>query len=556
MRDIHFGARGRQRGISMLEGILYLGLAASVIGFSASFILQEQRRQEEILVAREFDLVMQGAQNFVSSRYEDVLDELYDAAVSGGGAAVRAYQVTDLTALGFLPQSFLGGGGALDRIYGQEFRLLARAVMADDVVVPQASLTVTDMDPGGQGSIAVDLIDGDPDNGEIRIEAVLLSVGGDPIPTQFGAPVTVRTERSNAGFVETGTESRGPYGVFSFDLAGFVGADGFPADPTGRFAAIVALGGYGVLDASGMSLTGALPEMDLQDALRRCEGILADPSLDQNSPIYTECRDTTNAVYGDIVMVSYDTTGDGVPDVFPKITGPTLISMSPPVDTTGDGVPDVLSTMENLRVIGCGSVAPGTGSDVDLTINCDLTRMTGTLIADNFLIETTSGTRALAVELDVAGSPEVQVSADRFLMGDTDLSTGIFNVQILASGETIPKPDCPATTADGAFLVEPRVYVLPAAFSDPAGRATVGMRAFAEDEGADWRVRLYQYVSQDICTFTFSGGPYPAPGSCGVTPGNPLNPTSDPSLGNPDGVSDAYEVGTNYGRVLAMTRCF
>jgi len=540
----------------MLEGILYLGLAASVIGFSASFILQEQRRQEEILVAREFDLVMQGAQNFVSSRYEDVLDELYDAAVSGGGAAVRAYQVTDLTALGFLPQSFLGGGGALDRIYGQEFRLLARAVMADDVVVPQASLTVTDMDPGGQGSIAVDLIDGDPDNGEIRIEAVLLSVGGDPIPTQFGAPVTVRTERSNAGFVETGTESRGPYGVFSFDLAGFVGADGFPADPTGRFAAIVALGGYGVLDASGMSLTGALPEMDLQDALRRCEGILADPSLDQNSPIYTECRDTTNAVYGDIVMVSYDTTGDGVPDVFPKITGPTLISMSPPVDTTGDGVPDVLSTMENLRVIGCGSVAPGTGSDVDLTINCDLTRMTGTLIADNFLIETTSGTRALAVELDVAGSPEVQVSADRFLMGDTDLSTGIFNVQILASGETIPKPDCPATTADGAFLVEPRVYVLPAAFSDPAGRATVGMRAFAEDEGADWRVRLYQYVSQDICTFTFSGGPYPAPGSCGVTPGNPLNPTSDPSLGNPDGVSDAYEVGTNYGRVLAMTRCF
>jgi hypothetical protein len=540
----------------MLEGILYLALASSVIGFSASFILQEQRRQEEILVAREYALVMQGAQNFISSRHEDVLDELYDAAVSGGGTAARSYEVADLTDLGFLPQSFLSGGGALDRLYGQEFRLLARAVMADDLVIPRASLTVTDIDPGGQGSISADLIDGDPDNGEVRIEAVLLSVGGDPVPTQFGAPVTARTERSNAGFVEAGTESRGPYGVFSFDLAGFVGADGFPADPTGRFAAIVALGGFGVLDASGMSLTGTLPELDLQDALRRCEGILSDPSLDQNSPIYAECRDTTNAVYGDIVLVSYDTTGDGVPDVFPQISGPTLISMSPPVDTTGDGVPDVLSTMENLRVIGCGSVAPGTGSETELTIDCDLTRMTGTLIADNFLIETTSGTRPLAVELDVGGSPEVQVSADRFLMGDTDLSTGIFDVQVLASGDTIPKPDCPATTADGAFLVEPRVYVVPAAFSDPAGRATVGMRAFAEDEGADWRVRLYQYVSQDICTFTFSGGPYPAPGSCGVSLGNPLNPTNDPALGNPDGVSDAYEVGTEYGRVLAMTRCF
>jgi len=230
--------------------------------------------------------------------------------------------------------------------------------------------------------------------------------------------------------------------------------------------------------------------------------------------------------------------------------------MSPPVDTTGDGVPDVVSTLENLRVLGCGSVAPGVGSETELTIDCDLTRMTGTLIAENFLIETTTGVRPLAVELDVAGSQEVQVTADRFLMGDTDLSTGIFDVQVLASGDTIPKPQCPATTPDGAFLVEPRVYVLPAAFSDPAGRATVGMRAFAEDEGAGWRVRLYQYVSQDVCTFTFSGGPYPAPGNCTYTPGNPFNPEDDPALGNPDGVSDAYEVGTDYGRVLAMTRCF
>ena len=546
---------GRQRGITMLEGILYLGLASSVIGFSASFILQEQERQEEILIAREYALVMQGAQNFVSSRYEDLLEDLYDEATLTGSALLR-YDVSDLTDLGFLPLSFLDDSGALSRTYGQEFRLLARAVSVSDATVPQVTLTVADMDPGGQGSIAADLIDGDPLNGEVRIEAVLVSAEGIPVPTQTGAPVTGRTERSNAGFVESGTEARGPYGVFSFDLGGFVGADGFPADPVGRFAAIVALGGYGVLNASGMSIDLPDPETDLQDAFRRCEGILSDPSLDQNSPLYIACRDTTNAVYGDIVIVNYDTTGDGFADVFPAIEGTTRITMSPPVDTTGDGVPDVVSTLENLRVLGCGSVAPGVGSETELTIDCDLTRMTGTLIAENFLIETTTGVRPLAVELDVAGSQEVQVTADRFLMGDTDLSTGIFDVQVLASGDTIPKPQCPATTPDGAFLVEPRVYVLPAAFSDPAGRATVGMRAFAEDEGADWRVRLYQYVSQDVCTFTFSGGPYPAPGNCTYTPGNPFNPEDDPALGNPDGVSDAYEVGTDYGRVLAMTRCF
>jgi hypothetical protein len=545
---------GRQRGITLLEGVLYLGLAGSVIGFSASFILQEQRRQEEILIAREYALMMQGAQNFISARYEEVLDDLYEEAVLSG-SALRRYGVGDLVDRGFLPLSFLDGGGALDRLYGQEFRLLTRAVMADDATVPQLTLNATELDPGGQGAIAEALIDGDPDNGEVRIEAVLVSAGGEPIPTQIGAPVTARTERSNAGFVETGVEARGPYGVFSFDLGGFTGADGFPDDPVGRFAAIVALGGFGVLDASGMSAT-TTGATDLEDAFRRCEGILSDPALDRNSPVYQECRDLTNAVYGDIVIVNYDTTGDGVPDVFPAIEGVSRITMSPPVDTTGDGVPDVLSTLENLRVIGCGSVAPGTGSETELTIDCDLTRMTGTLIAENFLLETSSGTRPLAVELDVAGAPEVQVSADRFLMGDVDLSTGIFDVQVLASGETIAKPQCPATTPDGAFLVEPRIYVLPAAFSDPAGRATVGMRAFAEDAGSDWRVRLYQYVSQDLCTFTFSGGPYPAPGDCAFTPGNPLNPENDPAMGNPDGVSDVYEVGTDYGRVLAMTRCF
>ncbi|MCA9217634.1 MAG: hypothetical protein KDB27_31410, partial [Planctomycetales bacterium] len=283
--------------------------------------------------------MMQGAQNFISARYEEVLDDLYEEAVLSG-SALRRYGVGDLVDRGFLPLSFLDGGGALDRLYGQEFRLLTRAVMADDATVPQLTLNATELDPGGQGAIAEALIDGDPDNGEVRIEAVLVSAGGEPIPTQIGAPVTARTERSNAGFVETGVEARGPYGVFSFDLGGFTGADGFPDDPVGRFAAIVALGGFGVLDASGMSTT-TTGATDLEDAFRRCEGILTDPALDRNSPVYLECRDLTNAVYGDIVIVNYDTTGDGVPDVFPAIEGVSRITMSPPVDTTGDGVPDV-----------------------------------------------------------------------------------------------------------------------------------------------------------------------------------------------------------------------
>jgi len=545
----------------MLEGILYLGLASSVIGFSASFIIQEQRRQEEILVAREFAMVMQGAQNFISTRYDLILDELYQEAVLTGNTANRRYSLLDLSNLGFLPQSFLEGGGALDRLYGQDFRLLTRAVLVSDGSLPRLNLSAADMDPGGQGAIAAALIDGDPENDEVQIEAILVSAGGSAVPIQRGAPITTRTERSNAGFIETGTEARGPYGVFSFDVSGFSGVDGYPEDTEGRFAAIVALAGFGVLDASGMSTT-PLAELNLEDAFRRCASILADPALDQNSPLYVECRDTTNGIYGDIVLVSHDSTGDGVLNVFPTITGPTRITMSPPVDTTGDGVPDVISAIENLRVIGCGSVAPGIGSDSELTIDCALTRTTGSLIVEGtvlgqeILLDTSDGVVPLAREVTLSGTPEIQVSADRFLMGDTDLSTGIFDIQILASGATVAKPQCPATTSDGSFDMEPRVYVLPAAYSDPAGRATVGMRAFAQDEGSEWRVRLYQYVAEDFCTFTFSEGPYPAPGACGLVIGNPRNPENDPALGNPDGVSDAYEVSSDYGRVMSMTRCY
>lgn len=536
----------------MLEGILYLGLASSVIGFSASFIMQEQRRQEEILVAREFSLVMQGAQNFVSARYEQILAQLYQEALDGGGEAVRSYSVSDLSNEGFLPVSFLDGGGALDRLYGQEFRLLTRAVLISDSNLPRGNLTVSDLDPSpGQGSIIESLIDGDPSNDEVQIEAILVSAGGVRIPTQRGAPITTRTERSNAGFIESGTEARGPYGVFSFDVSGFSGVSGYPTETEGRFAAVVALAGFGVLDASGMSTT-LPPELDLGDAFRRCADILSDGALDQNSPLYVECRDTTNAIYGDIVLVSYDSNNDGVINVFPSIIGPSRISMSP----------DTISAIENLRVIGCGTVAPGTGSDTELLIDCALTRATGNLIVEGtvlgqeFLLGTSGGVVPLAREVSLAGGPEVQVSADRFVMGDTDLSTGIYDVQILSSGDRIPKPVCPATTADGAFEMEPRIYVVPAAYSDPAGRASVGIRAFAQDgPGADeWTVRLYQYVAEDFCTFnSFSSNPI---NDCAFQAGNPFNPEDDPAKGNPDGLSDVSEVTGQFGRVLTMTRCF
>lgn len=529
------GSGARQRGITLLEGLFYLALASSVIGFSTSFILQEQRRQEDIQVARELALVLQGAQTFVSVEYDEILDELFNEAAISGEAIIR-YSIADMADRGFLPSVFLQGEdvatqGALGRLYGQEFSLLARAVMAGDTAIPKATASIGEMDPLSQGSVSAAIQE------DLFIEAIVVSSGGSAIPRQRGAPVTVRTERSNAGFIEEANEARGPYGVYSFDLSGFQPlADVYP-EP-GRFASIVAISDFGVLGAGGLTDDGD------------------DGGFTIPNPLELE---------GDLVFINTDTTGDGLLDTFPAIRQLNKISMLEPTDSTGDGEPDVFSVIENLNRISCGSADGLQGSANALVIDCPQTRLTGDLIVEGTVLDgltiegglnLTDGNteRQIADMEDVLGEAETRLFADRLIfesLDDVDASTAAYDFRILESGDTIAKPSCPDTTFDEQFQVEPRIYVVPASFADPDGRATVGVRAFAQDEGNAWRVRMFQFVGEDRCTFSLStGDPDQAPGICE----NPNDP-SDPD-GNPDGNSDVYQIDGEFGRVLAMTRCF
>lgn len=562
------GPSGRQRGISLLEGILYLTLAASVIGFSATFLLEEQRRQEEIMIAREVEMVLQASQRFISLRQEDILTQLRDGA--GDEPAALKYELSDLSEAGFLPAPFATGEGALKRVFGQELRLLVRAVLDSDPGPVRTTLSGTDITP--------DLVDGDMANDEARIEAVLFSDGPTRIPTQRAARITVRTERSNVGFITPpppGAEpppsgpvpnAIGPYGAFTFDVSGFsyLAGDGYPADPFGRFAALVALADPGVLDLTVGGGTGE--EIDLSGFFRRCADILAIPGETEAGTLYQGCLSASNQLFTDIIFTS-DTDADGVAETVRRISGPTVIEMGPPVDTDGDGIADLTSRVEGLQVIGCGPVPQGSGSENEFLIDCSLTRTAGDLSAEgdltgqSLLIDGGSGTVPVISPSDAGGRTEIQVSSDRMLMraedqatGDivtTDLHTGVYDVSIIPPGTDVEKPICPETTADGQFLMEPRIYVAPAAYANPDGFPSVGARAFAELIPAQpdkWRVRLIQYIAEDRCSLTFpeSLPDNARPDACTTAAGGD----------NPDGLSDAYEVPPEFGRVLVITRCF
>lgn len=559
---------GRQRGISLLEGILYLTLAASVIGFSATFLLEEQRRQEEIMVARELEMALDASQRFVSARQEEILTGLIDLAEV---PAMRSYTLAELAEEGFLPAPFNTGEGALRRVFGHDLRLLLRAVRDSDPGPVRATLS-------GEEIVPV-LLDGDPSNDEARIEAVLFSDGPTGIPTQRAARITVRTERSNVGFITPppppqGAEppssdpvpnAIGPYGAFSLDVSRFSQADGYPADPFGRFAALVALADPGVLDLPGDGGTGE--GTDLSGFFRRCADILDIPGETEAGALYQSCLAASNRLFTDIVFSS-DTDGTPGADTVRRIIGPTLIQMGDPVDADGDGAWD-LARIENLQAIGCGPVPSGASVPDEFRVECALTRTMGDLTAagdltgESLLINDGSGSRTVVSSAQVDGRGEVQVSADRLLMRApgsgsdivTDLHTGVYDVKIVPPGELVDKPVCPATTADGQFEMEPRIYVAPAAYANPDGYPGVGARAFAQDVDADtWRVRLIQYIAQDRCDLTFpeSLPDNAPPDACGMS----TSPSDDPSLWNPDGNSDAYEVLPQFGRVLVITRCF
>lgn len=537
----------RKRGISLLEAILYLTVATSVIVMFADLMNTESKRQEDISMAQSMNMMINSSQRYVAAEYDAIRDELLSRADIGENANM-AVSMLELSNMGYLPGSFTANG---ENLFRQEYILLMRAVSALDMSVPQATMQLDEIDSDGDNRVDNHLVDRDNSNDEMTIEAILVTSGGEPVPATRGPAIAVRTQKLTAGFVAEDGLARGSYGSFAFDITGFQDFTYYPTP--GHFANIISLSRFSTVDFTASNTGQGVP-----NPLQRCSEVLEQPGMTVTSPEYLACL-STNDMYNEIVFNSYDTDGDGIDDFFPGITGANSIAMSgaqdtdgdgfadrfaditdvydiemgAPVDTDGDGAPDRFSQISNLSRLACDNSA-GTVVEGTMIIDCEDILANGDMLVAGDLI---------------AGG---DITGDRFIatdMGDQDLSEGIYDALLLSSGSTMEKPICPAVTADGAFRMEPRIFVVPAAYSHPGGLPTVGVRAYAEDASStDWRVRLYNFVDEDRCTSSIS---------------DPLTTnTSDYRAENAskcttaDGLADVYEVSENSGRVMAMTRCY
>ncbi|MCW3782562.1 hypothetical protein OM960_13300 [Defluviimonas sp. CAU 1641] len=523
----------RQRGALLLEAILALGVAASLVGLSAAFIAQEKEKQEEIMIASEQGVILAAARNFVQQNYNAIRLDLFKEAETGG-SAILAYPMQKLADEGYLPASF-SGDGVLGHMYGQQYALIARAVDRADTGTPQVTLSHGDLDPMSTGGIDGVLVDSDPANGEMEIEALLVTYGGDPVRLGDGGDIIGRLDSTFGGYVSEAGTARGPYANFVMDITSFAALAEYP-DP-GHFAGLVSLSSFGVLGSDAAS--DGVP-----DPLRRCDGV------NIASQEYADCL-ASNEIYADIVLNHHDTNGDGIADRFPALRGVTMLDCA---DSGNTGVQnEFLIDCATTRMTGNLAVA---GPDADigaLGIRADRVTFGG----DDVLVRQTVG-----------AADENIVQPDRVVIdqvnGGQDLSETIVDTRVVRAGQTVAKPICPATTIDGVTPMEPRIYPSPAAYSDPRGRAIVGVRAFAEDvDATNWRVRLMVFVGQDFCTndvssplstsigYHVNGAPDVA-GTCTGFDGAGVQNTGDLA----DGSADVYELDSSFGAVVVQTRCY
>ena len=529
----HVSSRGvlrrRRQGGLLLEAILALGVATSLIGLSASYMASEKQRQEETMIASEQDILITASRAFLQRRYNETLTDLFDVA-SSTGSAIRTFSMADLVGAGFIPDSF--NGGVLAGMDGQRYALLARAVDRADTATPQATMTLSDIDPGATGTIDPILTDGDFTNGEMEIEAVLVTYGGNPLPAATGGNVIGRMESAYGGYVQVAGKTRGPYANFEMDLTEFSGLPEYPS--AGHFAGIVALSSYGVLGEGGAEL--------IVDPLRRCANLAI------TSPEYDTCV-ASNEVYSDIVMRPYDSDGDTVADVFPAL--------------------------RNVTILDCAE-GGAAGIEDEFRVDCTTTRLSGDFIAegDNADIGAMSvrsdrigfAGDDVVVRQTLGGVDENVLHGDRAILdgvnGGQDLSEAITDSKVVRATDTVAKPSCPAVAADGVTPMVPRIYVSPAAYADSNGRPTVGVRAFAEDSGANWTIRMMNFVAQDFCTNDASNPlPMGTPTFGNGAPDSP-NCTSFDAAGavvgpdRSDGAADVYEFSFEYAAAIVQTRCY
>lgn len=550
--------RRSRRGALLVEAALAVGVAISLVALTFSVTRELQIRTDAALLASEKRSIIVASRNFIRENRADIIQQLFDAAQTGGGEGVAVFTLTDLADAGYLASS-LAPGGVLGQLYGQDYLLMARAVFQDDAGTPPATLTEIDMDPFGNGDIDPRFIDGDLSNQEISIESILFTVGGTDIPLNILARTIEQTELLNAGSIFGTGIASGALGAMQFDITGFSTLPQYADTGPGRFASPISVGPQGLLGDPASPLDAIADQ--LREAFLRCTDI------DSSDPRYNDCVSAPgNTVWTNIVIENFDSNLDGTIDVYPTIDGLTRLRCANPDGDLADAVdPDVF------------------------LIDCETTRLSGNLEVEGSSISLAGQT--LAERRDIAGQDETVVSADRLALLvpdggggriERDVSEFVFDSRILAAREIIDVPECPSVTLDGLNAMEPRAIAHVSAFADPWGRPVAGVRAnverglrttpgdpeswTADPTGPHWMVRIRYVVSDNFCDSDFAD---PIPTNLVTTfETSPAGlPTRQPTLctggafAGPGAGADIYELfpnasGEDFGAASISVRCF
>ncbi len=459
-----------EHGSTMLETILALALFGAFMILVSGYVSMEREQQFAKTLGITTAYITQAVQNYVGNEYDTIRQDLFTRSSRDLKMAVA---MGDIAGKGYLPAAVIQNG-LYTNAAGQNYTLLLRGVNSNDSSSPQDTLTRAQADGNSDGKIDAQLVDGDQRNGELELEAILMTSQGEDIDPQVGGKVMAGAEMYSVGYVEKDGVARGSYGVWELDTSPYDGMSGY--DGTKALVSLIALSRNGVFGYPGT----ARENDDSNTYLDRCENSIGS--------VLTACE-KNNEIFTEVVFNSFDDDGDGVPDFYGRIKNLYTLEMGSAVDSDGDSVPDMHGVITNLGGIGCGNTTSSPSHDT-LTVDCRNVEFSENVAINNDL----TINNQLRVGGNLIGDSAIQ--GERFLadaLAGQDLTKGIYHVDLIPMNQSkaVPKPVCQDDDSS------PEIFVTPASFVIPGGYPVIGVRGEATDSNMNWIVDMKAIIDRD-----------------------------------------------------------
>lgn len=517
----------RKRGTTLLELVLYLGVAASIIAFSLGLVREQQVQGERSALAGELRQVITASQTYFQANYEAIRDELLaDTAV--GAPLIRAYSLADVINEGFLPRIFATGTAPKSFAEPFNFAIVVRAVLRSNNAVGAVPATLTRTDAilapnvvGQPRRFRNALVDNRfvqiapgaavlPANDEIDLEALLVTISDNVcsiVPFQSGNRIVAETELTVAGYttglpaagpnggtirdgcpldiardptwIFTPTETAtGPYQLWALPLAPYAEVTLLAANNndnnefTGTFVntRAVQAGRFAAL----LSVQGRPPLSEADRVAAAGDSAFRCVDVPQNTTEEVACQQD-GRTYSNITFQSWDSDNNGVDDQFPGLQQVNTIGMTLRPSTVA-AAPQI----QNVLSMSCAN--GGMTSEVGrFKVDCPETEISGLVITRNSELNTTTVVTN-------------NVEADKLTLNNEDVAPKLANRSTLTangggSSFRVDRPACPTGTS-------PDISVSPVSYSvDGIVRS---VEVTTDRNGDVWDVDLIVSFVRDI----------------------------------------------------------